>query len=490
MGWILKSKMKFVLKKNLWISLTLILIGLMPVKLASAQDEGPGGAVYIVQEGDTLWEIAQRFGVSIDELSRENGITDPGQLAAGAQLVIPGLEGVQGILATESVPFGENLRSLSRRYHIPTETLIRLNHLVSPAELYRGANLIVPQSDSQAQAGKRITLSAGQSLLELAVIEGANPWTITESNDLSGTSVAIPGDVLRLPQASAPGDSALGNGAPDGPGGLPGAITAVEITPNALSQGDTGVIRVETDDQLSLSGFLGERELHFFADENGDYVALQGVHALAEPGIYPLTMQGTLSDGTVFGFSQMVPVLSGDFKYYKLVVPPETIDPANTEPEDKLWNALPVTASPEKMWDGVFQSPVSQPSPCGFTSFFGERRSYNDSPYNYFHTGLDFCYNYNQEVNKIYAPAPGVVVFAGPLTVRGNATMIDHGWGVYTGYMHQEEILVKVGDKVETGQEIGMVGETGRVSGPHLHLELWIGGVQVDPMDWLERAFP
>ena len=482
--------MKFVLKKKLWISLTLILIILMPFKLASAQDEGSGGPVYIVQEGDTLWEIAQRFGVSIDELSRENGITDPGQLAAGAQLVIPGLQGVQGILATESVPFGENLRSLSRRYRIPTETLIRLNHLVSPGELYIGANLVVPQNDSQAEVGKRITLSAGQSLLELAVIEGANPWTITESNDLPGTSSVIPGDVLRLPQSSAPGDGAPGNGAPDGPGGLPGAITAVEITPNSLSQGDTGVIRVKTDDQLSLGGSLGERELHFFADENGDYVALQGVHALAEPGIYPLTMQGTLSDGTVFGFSQMVPILSGDFKYYKLVVPPETLDPANTEPEDKLWNALPVAASPEKMWDGVFQSPVSQPSPCGFTSYFGERRSYNDSPYNYFHTGLDFCYNYNEAENKIFAPAPGVVVFAGPLTVRGNATMIDHGWGVYTGYMHQEEILVKVGDKVETGQEIGIVGETGRVNGPHLHLEFWVGGVQVDPMDWLEREFP
>jgi murein DD-endopeptidase MepM/ murein hydrolase activator NlpD len=468
------------LKKSFWISFALVLILLLPVRLANAQDEGPGGPVYIVQEGDTLWEIAQRFGVSVDDLIQENGIADPSQLAAGAQLVIPGLAGVQGVLATESVPIGENLRSLSRRYRVPVETLIRLNHLVSPAELYSGANLIVPQSDSQVQGGKRITLSAGQSLLELAVIEGTNPWTVTESNGLAGTSVVIPGDVLRLPQ----------NGAPDGPGALPAAITAVELTPNPLSQGETGVIRLETNGQLSASGSLSGRELHFFVDKNGDYVALQGVHVLAEPGLYPLTLQGTLSDGTRFGFSQMVPVLSGDFKYFKLVVPPETIDPANTKPEDELWNSLPVDASLEKLWDGVFQSPVLQPSPCGFTSFFGERRSYNDSPYNYFHTGLDFCYNYNNAVNEIYAPAPGIVVFAGSLTVRGNATMIDHGWGVYTGYMHQDEILVDVGDKVETGQVIGIVGETGRVSGPHLHLEVWVGGVQVDPMDWLERTFP
>jgi len=68
--------------------------------------------------------------------------------------------------------------------------------------------------------------------------------------------------------------------------------------------------------------------------------------------------------------------------------------------------------------------------------------------------------------------------------------MIDHGWGVFTGYMHQEEILVKEGDWVEKGQVIGKVGETGRVNGPHLHFEVWVGGDQVDPLDWLERAYP
>jgi murein DD-endopeptidase MepM/ murein hydrolase activator NlpD len=81
-------------------------------------------------------------------------------------------------------------------------------------------------------------------------------------------------------------------------------------------------------------------------------------------------------------------------------------------------------------------------------------------------------------------------VFAGPLTVRGNATYIDHGWGVYTGYAHQSEILVKPGDLVETGQTIGMVGATGRVTGPHLHWEIWVGGVPVQPLEWTERSMP
>jgi murein DD-endopeptidase MepM/ murein hydrolase activator NlpD len=84
-----------------------------------------------------------------------------------------------------------------------------------------------------------------------------------------------------------------------------------------------------------------------------------------------------------------------------------------------------------------------------------------------------------------------MVVFAGKLTVRGNATMIDHGWGVYSAYMHQSEILVKPGDRVEAGQLIGRVGRTGlRITGPHLHFEMWAGGVQIDPMDWLTQEYP
>jgi murein DD-endopeptidase MepM/ murein hydrolase activator NlpD len=92
--------------------------------------------------------------------------------------------------------------------------------------------------------------------------------------------------------------------------------------------------------------------------------------------------------------------------------------------------------------------------------------------------------------DPIYAAADGVVVYQGLLTVRGNATMIDHGRGVFTAYMHQSEILVEIGEHVEEGQLIGRVGNTGRVEGPHLHFEVIVGGVQVEPLQWLEGEFP
>ena len=79
-----------------------------------------------------------------------------------------------------------------------------------------------------------------------------------------------------------------------------------------------------------------------------------------------------------------------------------------------------------------------------------------------------------------YSPAPS--------TVRGNATFIDHGWGVYSAYYHQKEINVGVGQQVQAGQLIGQIGATGRVTGPHLHWEIWVNGIQVNPLDWLRPS--
>ncbi len=129
------------------------------------------------------------------------------------------------------------------------------------------------------------------------------------------------------------------------------------------------------------------------------------------------------------------------------------------------------------------------------TAGFGERRSYNDGAYTNFHAGIDFG---GGEGLDIYASADGVVVYTGLLEIRGNATIIDHGWGVYTAYFHQSEIDVKVGDHVLAGQTIGKVGHTGRVddsagfqnAGAHLHWEIWVNGVQGDPVQWLNNEYP
>ena len=114
------------------IAITLIFSVLLPNGRVIAQTPSTSGPVYIVQEGDYFADIAYRFHVSQADLANANGIVNTNLIAVGQPLVIPGLEGIQGVLTTEQVPFGETLRSLSLRYHLSIEILERLNHLTSP----------------------------------------------------------------------------------------------------------------------------------------------------------------------------------------------------------------------------------------------------------------------------------------------------------------------------------------------------------------------
>ncbi len=466
--------------KPTWIKLFLLILLLWPLGIAQAQDAQPGGPVYIVQPGDNLWGISQRFGVSIDSLTTQNGITDPNQLTIGMRLVIPGLEGLQGVLTTQEIPFGESLWSLSRRYQIPRDLMVRLNKYTTPESVAAGASLIIPDPEdgrgSLEPVGDRVTLKVEQSLLEAAITRGTDPWSLMSGNELISSWAALPGDTLHLP-----GDD-------PGPGALPDNITLAVAEDLPVIQGQTISIKLSASGDIKLSGEITGHPLNFFQDDDGVWVALQGVHAMLEAGFYPLELEGALADGTSFAFSQPVYMRDGGYPYDPpLVVNSETVDVENTTPEDLQWAEVVENITPERYWRGIFRPPVPDYLSECYPSKFGSRRSYNGSAYDYFHTGLDFC---GTDGVDIYAAAAGVVTFIGELIVRGNATVIDHGWGVYTAYGHQSEILVEAGDIVEQGELIGRVGSTGRVTGPHLHWEVIVGGVQVDPLQWLTREFP
>lgn len=455
---------------------------LFSVSPASAQTAD--GPIYIVQSGDTLSLIAARFNVDLADLMNANGIGNPDLLSAGQELVIPGLEEISGVLVTEFVQFGDSYRSLSRRTQISQPILRKLNRLVSPTELYVGVSLIVPQRTSDDPLTARITPASGESLLELAVKKDTDPWALTEMNQLSGTWAAIPGDVLYAEGSESEATAS----------GLPAVFEDAVVSPLPLMQGRTTVIRTQVPQDVTVNGMLINRPLRFFTDADGSQVALQGVHALLEPGPYPLRLEATLPDGSMQSFEQMVLVISGNYPEDPLLyVDAGTIDPAVIEPEDQLIESTVQEATPQKLWSGAFGTPASlYAESTYFTSRYGSRRQYigleSDLTYQGFHTGLDFGGGTGLPIT---APAAGRIVLTEPgLVVRGNATMIDHGWGVYSGFWHQSEFQVQVGDLVELGQVIGLVGDTGRGTGAHLHWELWVNGVQVDPLDWLQQSYP
>lgn len=460
----------------------LVLISLfIPFSQVTAQDSTPvlvDGPIYIVQSGDNLTSIANQFGITTDELITANQITDPNQLKIGDELIIPGLIGVQGYLVTQTVGFGNSLNQLSIKNKVPKEMLIKLNHITSPAELYAGVNLIIPQQKETTSPPRHYLLQLNQSLLEFAILSGSNPWTLQAENELAGSWDVISGQSLYLPV----GNENVINGLKNSP------LDQVTISPLPMVQGKTIMISVKPDQPMTLSGSLTDHNLNFMADSENNFVTLQGVHAMQEPGIYPLHLEAKLQDGSSISYEQMVIIQDGYYPNDPIInVKDELIDPAVTQPELDwlIQQTLPVT--PEKQWSGLWTSPSPYSYTEGLTSKFGNRRSYNGGPFENFHSGVDF---FGGEGVKIFAPAAGTVIFAGPLTVRGNATIIDHGWGIYSGYWHQSTIEVAIGDHVEQGQEIGLVGGTGRVTGAHLHWEIWVGGIQINPIDWLVNIYP
>ncbi len=127
------------------------------------------------------------------------------------------------------------------------------------------------------------------------------------------------------------------------------------------------------------------------------------------------------------------------------------------QPVDGLSFSLPV--------DGRLSSP------------FGLKRFFNNQPKNP-HSGLDIAARTGAPIT---APAPGIVINTGSYYYNGNTVFLDHGQGLITGYFHMSKISVTTGQLVDSGTKLGEVGATGRVTGPHLHWNVYLNNTKVDP---------
>ncbi|MCD4672437.1 MAG: peptidoglycan DD-metalloendopeptidase family protein [Anaerolineaceae bacterium] len=457
------------------LALCFLLIALIPIGAIHAQ-ESPEPPTYVVQPGDTLAIIATRFGVSVNEIIAENGIVDPNTISINAELRIPGLEGIQGRLTTSIIPLGNNFHQLISARQLPEKQFVKLNRITSPAEIVAGAKLLMPKLEEEKILSPYLSVETHQSTLEIAAVLDQNPWSLPSSNQRNGSWDILPSEQVF--------STTLPDKAPLNP--VSSHITNLDISPLPLVQGQTTLIRVTSDQPITLTGSLAGQELNFYRTGDGQYVAIQGIYGREKPGFTEFQIQ--ISDHNVISsdYAQFLLLEAGNFgQLANIYVDPLMVDPAVTEPEEELLRSITSQVTTIQYWDGPFSALTDDP--C-INAPYGTSRSYNNGAYLNFHTGIDFgvC---AQNLN-IYAPAAGVVVFAGPWTVRGNATVIDHGYGIYSGVWHQSEILVKTGDQVTPGMLIGKIGNTGRSTGPHLHWEIWVGGVQVNPLDWLNNSFP
>jgi hypothetical protein len=130
-------------------------------------------------------------------------------------------------------------------------------------------------------------------------------------------------------------------------------------------------------------------------------------------------------------------------------------------------------------FDGAFDWPVTG----RISGVFGSQRIYNGTPKSP-HSGLDVA---APAGTPLLAPAPGVISFARPdLYLTGGTVLLDHGHGLSSSFLHLSRIDVEVGQRVERGQRIGLVGATGRATGPHMHWGLNWFDVRLDPQPLLD----
>lgn len=127
---------------------------------------------------------------------------------------------------------------------------------------------------------------------------------------------------------------------------------------------------------------------------------------------------------------------------------------------------------------------AATPSIRPVKGWVSSRFGYRESPFTgrrEFHRGLDIA---THNGTPIVAPADGLVTFSGKKGLMGNMVTIDHGFGMVTRYGHIHEIIKKRGERVKRGETIALVGNTGRSTGPHLHYEVRLNGVAVNPVNY------
>jgi len=254
---------------------------------------------------------------------------------------------------------------------------------------------------------------------------------------------------------------------------------SVSWTPARITSGAPCLFRVQLSaEPISLTGEWQAHELTFVASANHSvWYGLAGVDVEAAPGNYPLELTATLPDGTVLREQRMVVVARASYPTEKLRVPQRYVEPdAETRVRIEADRQLKKTAfahTESAEWSGSFRPPVG----TSVSEGFGTRRTFNGKLAS-IHRGLDY---HAAPGTPVMAANSGEVVLAHELFYEGNCVVVDHGLGFMTIYMHLSHLDVSEGQHVDKGQEVGLSGATGRVTGPHLHVAVRWQGAYLDP---------
>lgn len=320
-------------------------------------------------------------------------------------------------------------------------------------------------------------------LLSVTGCQGDTRWPWSPTPTPTPTPTATPTPTPTATPTATPTPTPTATPTPTPTPTPPPARLALRVEPQTVEQGRTLELEVTTDRPLTVTGRLDAAPLTFQSVQGAAW-AIVGIPLDATPGPRDVRLLARDDLGRPYELTASVQVTATERFVFSFVLPMEKqdlISPEVVEPEQAAMRALWSVTTP-RWWGGRMRVPLVQPPPV--LSPFGQYRVYNGGALEDFHTGTDYPVPAGTQV---VAAGPGRVAAAESLRIRGNTVWIDHGWGVYSGYFHLTTMLVEVGEGVVAGQPIGTVGTTGRSTGPHLHWEMRVGGVAVDPLEWIQR---
>ncbi len=248
-----------------------------------------------------------------------------------------------------------------------------------------------------------------------------------------------------------------------------------EVLPQEINQGDAFIIKV-TDMPASspppVADFSGKR-LYFSSCGDACSIALGAIEMKTKPGTYTMEISvGKQKKTLTFTVNPTnFPTLNLTLPDDKVFLSPENLK--RVEEENKKLQSIFQIVS-EKQWDGRFILPLVN----DFSTVFGTKRIMNKKRES-IHRGLDIRGNMGE---KVTASNHGRVVLTEELFFGGNTVIIDHGQGIYTIYMHLSEFKVHPEQIISKGNTIGLVGASGRATGPHLHFGVKVLNVNTNPV--------
>ncbi len=252
--------------------------------------------------------------------------------------------------------------------------------------------------------------------------------------------------------------------------------------PSPLTEGALGWLLVRPGGTDSVSGGQAGAELIHFERSGVEYRGLVAVPV--ESGDSLRVTVFLVQQGQVNAFPGAVAVRQAGYPREVLAVAPKFAKPdsvaaARIKRENARSRQVSLASRGHpRHWRGPFQPPRT----TRITSAFGAARVYNGEVRSR-HLGTDFA---GAVGTPVLATGRGVVAMVADFYLAGKALYIDHGQGLVTAYFHLSRTDVAEGDTVAAGQRIGAVGQSGRVTGPHLHWVARLGTVAVDPMSLLQ----